>query len=151
MKIKLNIVLLFFIAIFTGCKAAQTPPDIPNQTPPTTVVNTPKLNETPPPISQLERVKPTVTVQGNTNAREAKKPDESNAVTTSFDKIQKGMNYREVAAIIGAPGENAGEFKVENGSITMYRWKGKTEKGDWILSAKFENGKLTDKSQFGLK
>lgn len=151
MKIKLNIVLLFFIALFTGCKAAQTPTNTPNQTPPTKVVNGSIPNETPPPVFQSERVKPTVPAQENTKAGEPKKPDGSNVVTITFDKIQKGMNYREVAAIIGAPGENAGEFKVEKGSVVMYRWKGKTDKGEWILSAKFENGKLTDKSQFGLK
>ncbi len=152
MKIKLDFILLFFIALFTGCNSAQKPTDTSNQTPPTAVVNAPKPNETSlPPVSPPERVKPIVPIQRNAETGDAKKPDESNVVTTTFDKIQKGMNYREVAAIIGSPGENAGEFKVEKGSIVMYRWKGKTDKGDWILSAKFENGKLTDKSQFGLK
>ncbi|MGI8495224.1 MAG: DUF3862 domain-containing protein, partial [Pyrinomonadaceae bacterium] len=96
--------------------------------------------------------KATVPPQANNPTADAKKPTESVAVVlATFDKIQKGMTYAQVAAIIGSPGENAGSFKDETGAMTLYRWTGKAEKGEWILSAKFENGKLADKSQFGLK
>lgn len=69
----------------------------------------------------------------------------------NFDKIKPGMSYAEVAQILGSGGEKAGEFKIQNGLMAMYRWKGRSEKGEWILSAQFENGKLSNKSQFGLK
>ncbi|QIW21221.1 DUF3862 domain-containing protein [Bacillus thuringiensis] len=69
-----------------------------------------------------------------------------------FDQIQNGMSYEEVKNIIGSDGEviSEGGQAGDQFHTIMYSWKG--EKG---LGANanfmFLEGKLQNKSQFGLK
>jgi hypothetical protein len=69
-----------------------------------------------------------------------------------FDQIQNGMSYDEVKAIIGSDGEVLSETGQAGDQFhtIMYKWDG--EKG---LGANanfmFQEGKLQNKSQFGLK
>lgn len=79
----------------------------------------------------------------------AKVPDESQAMTENFNKLQIGMKYAEVARILGSAGALKGEFKTQNGLMKMYRWNSKNE--EWNITARFDNDKLVDKVQSGLK
>ena len=69
-----------------------------------------------------------------------------------FNQIQNGMNYEEVKHIIGSDGEIVSESGQAGDQFhtIMYSWK--CEKG---LGANarfmFQEGKLQNKSQFGLK
>ncbi len=151
MKIKI-IIVLSFVWLLADCRASQTTIESTNPTAaPSNVVNTPSPEKTPPIAAAPESVKPTTSTQQANVKPAAAKTSESAVVIADYNKIQKGMDYKQVAAIIGSPGENAGDFKDGGGTITLYRWTGKSDEGEWTLSAKFQNGKLADKSQFGLK
>lgn len=69
-----------------------------------------------------------------------------------FDQIQNGMSYDEVKAIIGSDGEVLSETGQagEQFHTIMYKWDG--EKGFGAnANFMFQEGKLKNKSQFGLK
>ncbi|TBX84264.1 DUF3862 domain-containing protein [Bacillus cereus] len=69
-----------------------------------------------------------------------------------FDQIQNGMSYDEVKAIIGSDGEVLSESgqSGEQFHTIMYKWDG--EKGFGAnANFMFQEGKLQNKSQFGLK
>ncbi|MDA2732895.1 DUF3862 domain-containing protein [Bacillus cereus] len=69
-----------------------------------------------------------------------------------FDQIQNGMSYDEVKAIIGSDGEVLSESGQagEQFHTIMYKWDG--EKGFGAnANFMFQEGKLQNKSQFGLK
>ncbi|MBJ8090217.1 DUF3862 domain-containing protein [Bacillus cereus] len=69
-----------------------------------------------------------------------------------FDQIQNGMSYDEVKAIIGSDGEVLSETGQagEQFHTIMYKWDG--EKGFGAnANFMFQEGKLQNKSQFGLK
>lgn len=69
-----------------------------------------------------------------------------------FDQIQNGMSYEEVKNIIGSDGEvlsESGQAGQQFHTI-MYKWDG--EKGFGAnANFMFQEGKLQNKSQFGLK
>ncbi|CAH2465608.1 DUF3862 domain-containing protein [Bacillus mycoides] len=69
-----------------------------------------------------------------------------------FDQIQNGMSYDEVKAIIGSDGEVLSETGQAGDQFhtIMYKWDG--EKGFGAnANFMFQEGKLQNKSQFGLK
>ncbi|PGB21675.1 hypothetical protein COM06_30045 [Bacillus toyonensis] len=69
-----------------------------------------------------------------------------------FDQIQNGMSYDEVKAIIGSDGEVLSETGQAGDQFhtIMYKWDG--EKGFGAnANFMFQDGKLQNKSQFGLK
>ncbi len=72
-----------------------------------------------------------------------------------YSRIQTGMSYNQVCQIIGEPGEELATTHVPGipgvmGSITdkMYGW---TNKDGSNFNAMFENDKLINKAQLGLK
>lgn len=69
-----------------------------------------------------------------------------------FDQIQNGMSYDEVKVIIGSDGEVLSETGQAGDQFhtIMYKWDG--EKGFGAnANFMFQEGKLQNKSQFGLK
>lgn len=69
-----------------------------------------------------------------------------------FNKIQNGMTYDEVTKIIGDPGELNSETGKKGTDLytAMYSYKGEGDIGaNAILT--FQGGKLTNKTQIGLK
>ncbi len=68
-----------------------------------------------------------------------------------FETLKIGMDYKETASILGSKGITQGGFKTSVGAMQLYSWKGKSENGDWIITARFDKGKLVNKVQFGLK
>lgn len=81
----------------------------------------------------------------------AKMSSESSVTMQDFNKLKTGMSYKQVAAILGLRGSSTGEFKTQSGSMAMYSWKGKGKNGDWNVTARFDNGKLFNKVQVGLR
>lgn len=78
-------------------------------------------------------------------------PDNPPVSLTTFDKLQTGMNYAEVAKILGSNGTTNGEVKIPNGAMKMYTWQGTGNGGEWNVTTRFDNGKLVNKVQTGLK
>ena len=74
---------------------------------------------------------------------------ESQLVTMSeYNQIYDGMTYGDVVRIIGSRGEELSRSSTADYTITMYAW---TNKNGSNMTAMFENGKLTTKSQIGLR
>lgn len=72
-----------------------------------------------------------------------------------FNRIQNGMSYRDVVNILGASGEELSSNRIEgvpgvmkSVETAMYMWKNPDGSN---MNAMFQNGKLMQKSQFGLK
>jgi hypothetical protein len=72
-----------------------------------------------------------------------------------YDRIQKGMSYRQVVAVIGAEGEEVSRNELEgvpgvmeSVETVMYQWQNGNGSN---MNAMFQNDKLMQKAQFGLK
>jgi hypothetical protein len=72
-----------------------------------------------------------------------------------YQRIQNGMSYQEVVAIIGSPGEEMGQNKIDGipgvmdaTTTIMYLW---TNNNASSMNAMFQNDSLMQKAQFGLK
>lgn len=75
--------------------------------------------------------------------------EESAAVVTMavYTRIEKGMTYEQVRDIIGAAGEETNSSAVPGIRTVGYAW---TNSDGSNMSAIFQNGSMTMKSQFGL-
>lgn len=74
---------------------------------------------------------------------------------SEYESIRDGMSYTEVSRIIDNNGEEISSSKVEGipgimptTSIKMYMWKNSDGSN---MNAIFENNRLVNKAQFGLK
>ncbi|GAB6474914.1 MULTISPECIES: DUF3862 domain-containing protein [Bacillus] len=87
--------------------------------------------------------------QSNTNKKDNNSPKISKE---EFDSIQNGMSYEEVIGIIGGDGELLSETgtKGQQFHTLMYSWEGEKGFGS-NANATFQDGKLINKAQFGLK
>ncbi len=78
---------------------------------------------------------------------EANDPGISSA---EFQAIKTGMTPAEVTAIVGSPGEVISENELAGTRTVMVQWQGESGFGA-NANAMFQNGKLIQKSQFGLE
>ena len=157
MKKSYLLILIFTLCAFLiGCRSADTTTKVnaPADNSTAVVVNNNIMNRT------IERpsTAPTVTTppQQNTSApvvktESTKIPNASRVTMANFEKLKPGMSYAEAAKILGSAGSLSGKFKTQSGSMAMYSWKGKGDNGDWNVTARFDNGKLVNKVQVGLK
>jgi hypothetical protein len=65
-----------------------------------------------------------------------------------YEKIENGMDLKEVEEIIGSKGEETSSSKIGKYESSAYRWKG--EKYSFI-TVRLRDGKVQSKSQYGLK
>lgn len=65
-----------------------------------------------------------------------------------FDEIEEGMSYERVEVIIGASGEEVSSSEIAGYKTVMYQW---SNPGGGNMNAMFQNGKLVNKAQFGLR
>jgi hypothetical protein len=77
------------------------------------------------------------------------------ATYDEYQKVNEGLSYREVVQIIGAEGEELSRNKIqeipgvmESVETIMYQWVNKSGSS---MNAIFQNDKLIQKTQFGLK
>jgi hypothetical protein len=123
MKTTINLSLLFLIAlaITLGCK------------------NSSKI------ATQSEN-----SAQSSTTVEPSTAPEVVSKVTAaSFAKIKTGMRYEQVVEILGQDGEVLSESEFGSTKTVMYQWKGEGFGAN--MNAMFQNDKLINKSQFGLK
>lgn len=66
----------------------------------------------------------------------------------NFNRLEDGMSYAEVVKILGGPGEPMSRSTVGGTVTEMYGWKAG---GGANMNAMFQDGKLIQKSQFGLR
>lgn len=66
-----------------------------------------------------------------------------------YDAVKNGMTYSQVASILGCDGEELSSSEMAGFKTIMYMWDGNSLGGN--MNAMFQNGKLVQKAQFGLK
>jgi hypothetical protein len=65
-----------------------------------------------------------------------------------FDQLREGMSYEDAARVIGASGELHGSSDIAGYKTVMYSWMN----GDGSnMNAMFQNGRLVNKAQSGLR
>lgn len=64
-----------------------------------------------------------------------------------FAKIENGMTYDEVVSIIGSEGSEQSTNEIGGIKTTMYEWE---SEGWGVATITFQNGKVTNKTQFGV-
>lgn len=90
---------------------------------------------------------------GGKAAHEVQQQQQANTITLAqFNQIQNGMSYAQVVQIIGRQGTVISENTIGEGQFkthtVMYQW----EAGFMAnMNAMFQNDKLMQKSQFGMK
>jgi hypothetical protein len=106
-------------------------------------------------IERLENPRNISTPSPSATREREQKRDTSFATMAEFRRIQNGMSYQQVCNIIGSEGELLSENFMEGvpgvmASIhtEMFMWQGE---GLGNMNAMFQNDKLMQKSQFGLK
>lgn len=69
---------------------------------------------------------------------------------SEFKALQTGMTQAQASAIVGSEGEVISENEIAGTRTVMVQWEGETGFGA-NANAMFQNGKLIQKSQFGLE
>lgn len=67
-----------------------------------------------------------------------------------YSRVQMGMSYQQVVAILGPPDEALSETEMAGFHTIMYMWEGRGGFGA-NMNAMFQNGRLVNKAQFGLR
>ena len=79
------------------------------------------------------------------------KPEDTSGVNmTNYSKIETGMSYSQVAALLGENGTELSSNELAGYKTVMFSWNAKNGFGA-NMNATFQNDKLMSKAQFGLK
>lgn len=82
-------------------------------------------------------------------AAETSAPASAPGVTMAqYNRLENGMSYAEASEILGSPGTEMSSSDLGGIKTTMYMWEGTSPGAN--MNAMFQNGKLIQKSQFGL-
>lgn len=113
----------------------------PTEEPATEVVPTEAPTDVPAPTDEPATEAPT----------DEPAPAETTGVNlANFNRIQNGMTYEEVVAILGEEGTVMSETDIAGFKTVMYQWFGTGSLGA-NMNAMFQNGAMIQKAQFGLK
>jgi len=88
--------------------------------------------------------------QNNTELSTPKPEDTTGVNMENYSKLQTGMSYEEVVSILGSNGEEMSSNDIAGYKNVMYKWDGDGSFGA-NMNAMFQNGKLIQKAQYGLK
>lgn len=89
------------------------------------------------------------TAQGMSDALSAGGESPSKGVTMDqFSRVQTGMTYREVVAILGEPTQQLSQVEVAGQRSAMFSWDGEGFGANCNVT--FSNGQVMAKAQFGL-
>jgi hypothetical protein len=66
-----------------------------------------------------------------------------------YRKVEPGMTYEQVIAILGAPDQELSRSDMAGYTTVMYMWEGKSMGAN--MNAMFQNNSLVNKAQFGLR
>jgi hypothetical protein len=68
----------------------------------------------------------------------------------NYQRLQTGMTYEEVVAILGSPGQELSSNEIAGIRTVMYMWSGGSFTGA-NMNAMFQNDGMVQKAQFGLR
>lgn len=74
--------------------------------------------------------------------------DDGTITASKFTQIHSGMSYEDVVDIMGSPGSEQSSSDVAGFNTTMVQWANADGSNAMIM---FQNGRVTMKSQFGLR
>lgn len=83
-----------------------------------------------------------------TTKKEAPAEPATGVTMANFNRLKTGMRYAEAVKILGSEGEVMSENEIAGHHTIMYKWD---SSGLGNMNAMFQNGKLVQKAQFGLK
>jgi hypothetical protein len=90
-------------------------------------------------------------IEGDKTELSTPQPQNTSGVNMdNYNKIQTGMSYEEVVSVLGKQGEEMSSNDIAGYKNVMYKWDGDSGFGA-NMNAMFQNGKLIQKAQFGLK
>ncbi len=78
----------------------------------------------------------------------AQGPGSPRVTLASYERVQIGMTYDEVAAVFGGPGVRTAQIKVGGEWLEFYSWK---DIGDGHATIVFKNGRVSEENQNGLR
>lgn len=67
----------------------------------------------------------------------------------NYLRLQTGMSYADVAAILGKSGTEMSSNEIAGTRTVMYQWDGTSSGAN--MNAMFQNDRMIQKAQFGLK
>lgn len=67
----------------------------------------------------------------------------------NYLRLETGMSYAQVVAILGKPGSEMSSNEIAGTRTVMYQWEGSSFGAN--MNAMFQNDKMMQKAQFGLK
>ena len=67
-----------------------------------------------------------------------------------YDRLQTGISYSSAVSILGCQGEEVARSEMAGYTTVMYNWYGSRLTGA-NMNVMFQNNKLVQKAQFGLK
>lgn len=79
----------------------------------------------------------------------APRPAEPEVTMANYDRLRTGMTYRQVTAIVGPPDEEMARSEVAGYETVMYSWRQGMFGAN--MNVMFQNGRLVQKAQFGLR
>ena len=89
-------------------------------------------------------------VRSNSNASASSTPASTAGVTmANYNRLKTGMTYAQVVQILGKEGTELSRNEMAGYETVMYQWEGDSWGSN--MNAMFQNGKLIQKAQFGLK
>lgn len=71
------------------------------------------------------------------------------ATMEKYSRVKPGMTYDQVVNILGSPDQERSRSEMAGITTVMYMWNGTSVGGN--MNAMFQNGRLMNKAQFGLK
>lgn len=74
----------------------------------------------------------------------------SGVTLANYNRLEKGMSYAQVVAILGEPGTELSRSFIANITTVMYQWMGQGSLGA-NMNAMFQDDKLISKAQLGLR
>ena len=127
-------------ATVPGCRRAAVTTTAPNATAPNTATQNSAASGTQQPKGE-KRARWTETKIIKTDKPQV-------ATLAEFDKLKPGLSYAAAVKIIGAPGRKSLRRWRESPRKVMYLWNNADNSN---MNAVFDNDKLAQKTQFGLR
>lgn len=102
-----------------------------------------RIEAQPSPSATIARAPQTITPQVQSDNAPI-----SGVTMANYGRIQTGMTYTQVVQILGKSGTELSSNEIAGYRTVMYQWQGD---GIANMNVMFQNGKVIQKAQFGLK